>query len=254
MNPMQTTPTAVGESTDILAIANAPILWALALGVFVVIIIQSVIYIKAAKVAAPAAGISQRELNTAFKTGAIAAIGPSLAVVIVAIALLALFGTPATLVRIGLIGSVSYETGAANISAATVGSTLGGPEYTQNVFAVAFFAMSLGGAMWMIATLIMTPLLQRGEHKLQKINPAIMTVIPAAALLAAFISLGIAEVPKSAVHVITLLSSAVTMGICVFFAKQLKQDWLKEWGLGIAIVVGLVVAYASHFSAIGPAA
>lgn len=254
MSPMQGTLTTVGESTDILAVANAPILWALALGVFLVIIIQSVIYMRAAKVAAPAADISQRELNVAFKTGAIAAIGPSLAVVIVAIALLALFGTPATLVRIGLIGSVSYETGAANISAATMGATLGGPTYTQNVFAVAFFAMSLGGAMWMIATLIMTPLLQRGEHKLQKVNPAIMTVIPAAALLAAFISLGIAEVPKSAVHVVTLLASAVTMGICVFLSKQLKQDWLKEWGLGIAIVVGLIVAYAAHFSAIGPAA
>lgn len=40
MSPMQT---AVGESTDILAVANAPVLWALALGVFLVIIIQSVI-------------------------------------------------------------------------------------------------------------------------------------------------------------------------------------------------------------------
>lgn len=251
MSPMQT---AVGESTDILAVANAPVLWALALGVFLVIIIQSVIYIKAARKAADSAEITQTELNTAFKTGAIAAIGPSLAVVIVAIALLALFGTPATLVRIGLIGSVSYETGAANIASATMGATLGGPTYTQNVFAVAFFAMSLGGAMWMLATLILTPLLQRGEHKLKKVNPAIMSVIPAAALLAAFISLGIAEVPKSAVHIVTLLAAGITMGICVFLAQKFKKDWLKEWGLGIAIVVGLIVAYIAHFSSIGPAA
>ena len=35
------------NSTDILAVANSPFLWACAIGVFLVIIIQSVIYMKA---------------------------------------------------------------------------------------------------------------------------------------------------------------------------------------------------------------
>lgn len=243
-----------GSSTDILALANMPVLWICGLGVFAVIIVQSIIYIRAARKAAPAVGMTQQELKTSFRSGAVAAIGPSLAVVLVAIALLALFGTPAVLVRIGLIGSAAYETGAANISAATLGASLGGETYTQNVFAVAFFAMSLGGAMWMLATLIFTPLLKRGEHRLAKVNPLIMTVVPAAALLAAFISLGVAEIPKSNAHLVTLLASAAVMGVCLFLAKSLKKSWLREWGLGIAIVAGLFVAYASHTAGLGPAA
>ncbi|SDI66000.1 protein of unknown function [Arthrobacter subterraneus] len=243
-----------GSSTNILSIANMPVLWACALGVFAVIILQSVIYIRAARKAAPAAGITGAELKTSFRSGAVAAIGPSLAVVLVAIALLALFGTPAVLVRIGLIGSAAYETGAANIAATTMGATLGDATYTQQVFAVAFFAMSIGGAMWMLTTLIATPLLKRGEHKLAKVNPLIMTVVPAAALLAAFISIGIGEIPKSAAHLITLLTAGVVMALCLFLAKRLNRVWLREWGLGFAIVAALFVAYAAHTAGLGPVA
>lgn len=117
------------NSTDILAVANSPFLWACAIGVFPVIIIHSVIYMKAAQIAAPHIGMTHQEIKTSFRAGAISALGPSLAVVMVAVALLTVFGTPAVLVRIGLIGSVSYETAAAAIAANSAGAELGGPTY-----------------------------------------------------------------------------------------------------------------------------
>ncbi|NUL47592.1 DUF5058 family protein [Cellulosimicrobium funkei] len=248
---------AAGPAADpngVLALANMPVLWICALGVFLVIVIQSVIYMGAARKAAPSVGMSRQELNVSFRTGAIAAIGPSLAVVLVAVALLALFGTPATLVRIGLIGSVQYETAAASIAAGTAGAELGGPSYDQQAFAIMFFAMSLGGAMWMLSTLILTPLMKRGEHRMAKVNPALMTVVPAAALLGAFLSLGFAEVPKSAVHVITLAASALVMGACLLLAKVRGLGWLREWGLGIAILLGLLAAYLASSAGLGPSA
>ncbi|NKX53007.1 DUF5058 family protein [Arthrobacter mobilis] len=244
---------AAGDSTDVLAAANLPVLWICAAGVFAVIIVQSVIYMKAARKAAPAAGITSAEIGISFRSGAVAAIGPSLAVVMVAIALLAVFGTPAVLVRIGLIGSAAYETGAASIAAGTAGAELGGPSYTQNIFAIAFFAMSMGGAMWMLATLLLTPLMKRGGTKLAKVNPVAMAIVPGAALLGAFMALGIAEVPKSMVHVYALATSAAVMGLCAFVGRNPKHTWLREWGLGFAIVAGLVVAFMAHTAA-APAA
>lgn len=246
--------TADTGQNAVLSLASSPVLWACALGVFLVVAIQSLIYMKAARKAAPSIGMSKEDLNKSFRTGAIAAIGPSLAVVLVAIALLSLFGTPATLVRIGLIGSVSFETSAASIAAGTTGAELGGETYTPEVFAIVFFAMSLGGAMWMLSTLIFTPMLQRGEHKLAKVNPALMTVVPAAALLGAFLSLGLAEVPKSAVHGIALASSALVMGICLLLTRVKALSWMREWGLGIAILGGLAVAYFVYSSGILPTA
>lgn len=239
-------PTAIGSgSTDILAAANTPILWICALGVFAVIIVQTLIYVRAVRQAAPAVGMTSGELKTSFRTGAVSAIGPSLAVVLVAVALLTVFGTPAVLVRIGLIGSVSYETAAASIAAGTMEAELGGPTYTQGVFAVAFMAMSLGGAMWMLATLIFTPILKRGDAKLRRVNPAVMFVVPGAAMLAAFFALGFGELPKSGYHVVAFFSSAAVMGACLFLAKQLNLTWLREWALGIAILTALVLTYVA---------
>jgi hypothetical protein len=251
MLPTTTTASDPGASTDILAVANMPVLWACAIGVFLVIGAQSIIYMKAAHKAGPDVGISHAELRHSFRSGAVAAIGPSLAVVIVAIALLALFGTPGVLVRIGLIGSVAYETGAASIATGATGASLGGPDYTQNAFAVAFFAMSAGGAMWMLATLVMTPLLQRGEKRLTKVSPLLLTVIPGAALLAAFLSLGIAEVPKSGAHTAALVGAGAVMGTCTLLASRLDRPWMREWGLGISIVAGLITAYVADLAGLG---
>lgn len=232
-----------GASTDIISIANAPLLWILALTVMVVILIQSTIYMLAVRKNAEGAGMSQHEVYQSFRAGGVAAIGPSLAVVLVAIALLPLFGTPSILVRIGLVGSAATETASASIAAGTVGANLGDSTYTQEVFLIALFAMSLSGAGWMVSALILTPILARGQDSLTKVNPALMAIVPGAALLAAFAGLTITELPKSSYHVLAVAVSAVLMSIGLFIAQRFKQPWLREWALGFSIIGALVVVY-----------
>ena len=236
-------PLAPTGSTDILAIANAPVLWLCVVGVFGVIVVQSLIFLRAVRRVAPSVQMTPGDIRTSFRSGAVSAIGPSLAVSLVAIALLALFGAPAVLSRIGLIGSAAYDVSAAGIAAGTLGAKLGDASYTQSVFAVAFFAMSIGGAMWMIATLILTPLLRRGDAKVRAINPAAMAIVPAAALIGAFACLGFTELPKSGTHMVAFAVSAAVMALSLLLAKALGKSWLREWGLGISIVAALGAAF-----------
>jgi flagellar biosynthesis protein FlhB len=238
----------------VMSYANAPVLWVLALAVFGVIIAQTLIYMRAVRAAGPHLDFTPEDLRASFRSGAVAAIGPSLAIVIVAVALLALFGTPAVLVRIGLIGSASTETASASLAVETMGAELGGASYNAEAFAVAFFAMSLSGGMWMLATLILTPLLKRGDVRLRSVNPALMAIVPSAALLAAFASLGIAEFGKSSVHIITVVASALVMAVCLALSRTLHAAWLREWALGFSIIIGLIVAYFAHHSGLGPTA
>jgi small neutral amino acid transporter SnatA (MarC family) len=70
----------------------------------------------------------------------------------------------------------------------------------------------------------------------------------------AFASLGVAELPKGSVHVITVATSALVMAVCLVLTKRLNAPWLREWGLGISIIVGLIVAYFAHGAGLGPAA
>jgi hypothetical protein len=231
------------RSTDITPIINHPVLWAAAVGVFAVIVLQSVIYFRAIRKAAPAVGLTPAQVKSSVRSGAVAAIGPSLAVALIAISLLPLFGTPAVLTRIGLVGSAAFEVAAAGISAGTQGAQLGGPTYTQKIFALAFAAMTLGGLAWMLSALILTPILSKGDAKLRKVNPAVMAVVPAAALLGAFFTLAFTEVVKSPAHLVTMLASAAAMGACLLLAHKLQRPWLREWGLGFAIIVALAAAY-----------
>lgn len=235
-----------GTSTDIVSIANAPLLWVFAISVLAVIVLQSAIYMTAVRKNAAGADMTRREVNQAFRAGGVAAIGPSLAVVLVAIALLPLFGTPSILVRIGLIGSAATETASASIAAGTVGANLGDASYTQNVFLIALFAMSLSGACWMISTLVLTPVLSRGQDKLTKVNPALMAIVPSAALLAAFSGLTVTELPKSSLHILAVVVSAAIMTVCLFVARRLDQAWLREWALGFSIIGGLIAAYIAN--------
>ncbi|MDO5739857.1 MAG: DUF5058 family protein [Ornithinimicrobium sp.] len=232
-----------GTSTDIVSIANAPLLWILALSVLSVVLLQSAIYMIAVRKNAAGADMSQREVFQAFRAGGVAAIGPSLAVVLVAIALLPLFGTPAILVRIGLIGSAATETASASIAAGTMGANLGDATYTRDVFVVALMAMSLSGACWMLSTLILTPILARGQESLTKVNPALMAIVPSAALLAAFSGLTVTELPKSSIHILAVVVSAAIMTVSLLIAKSLNQAWLREWALGFSIIGGLVAAF-----------
>lgn len=233
----------ISTAADVGTVANSPFLWILALAVMGIVLLQSGVYMIAVRKNAAGADMSQREVFHAFRAGGVAAIGPSLAVVLVAIALLPLFGTPAILVRVGLVGSAATETASASIAAGTVGANLGDETYTQGVFLIALFAMTLSGACWMISTLILTPILARGQDQLAKVNPALMAIVPGAALLAAFAALTITELPKSAYHILAVVVSAVIMAVCLWFAKHFNQAWLREWALGFSIIGALVVVY-----------
>ncbi|RBP64724.1 uncharacterized protein DUF5058 [Brevibacterium sanguinis] len=242
---------SAGGQADYIGLANAPVLWILAMTVMGVVALQSLIYMNAVKKNAESAGMSQREVRTAFRAGGVAAIGPSLSVVLVAIALLPLFGTPPVVVRVGLIGSAATEVASASIAAGTMGANLGDETFTRGVFIVALMAMSLSGAGWMISTLLLTPVFRRSTHKLEKVNPALMSIIPGAALLAAFAALTFRELPKSPTHIIAIVVSAIVMSICLFIAKKFDQQWLKEWGLGISLLVALVASYFAHYAGLG---
>ncbi|WP_308291576.1 DUF5058 family protein [Microbacterium sp. G2-8] len=231
------------DSTDIAAIAQSPVLWACAAAIFLVIVAQSVIYLRAIRRTASAAGLSSSQITQSMKTGAVAALGPSLAVVLVGISLIPLFGTPGVLTRIGLIGSAGYEVAAAGLAAGSQGSELGGPTYTQRIFAICLIAMTIGGLVWMLSALILTPIMSRGDAALRRVNPALMTIVPTAALLGAFTTLAMQEPLKSPLHLLTVVTSTAVMGACLLLARRLKRPWLREWGLGLAILVALAVTY-----------
>lgn len=223
-------------------IANSPALWIFAFAVFVVVGIQALRFYSLAKANAAEGHATKKEMATALRVGAISAVGPSIAVAIVALSLIPIFGTPVVLMRIGMVGSVPYEVAAANASAEAMGVPLGGPDFTSVAFATVFFTMAMGAAVWMLQVIFLTSSLGRASDRISTWRPWVMSALTGGALLGAFGYLTINQAKGGAGNIAVIFASGIAMAILLFLAERYQKPRIKEWALGIAMVVGLIVA------------
>lgn len=229
-----------------LELANSPIIWIFAAIIIIIVIFQGFKFIQLAKQASKDVGMTKKEVNSALKTGAIAAIGPSIAIVIVAISLIAFLGDPLTLIRIGIIGSAPVESVGATMGANAYGTELGGAGYNAKAFTAVVWTLCLGGVGWLIFTALSTKSMSKIEkkitHKSAK-SKQTMTIVTTAAMVAAFGNLASAEMIKGVAYVVVAIAAAVTMVLLTYLADRLNLKWLREWSLGLSIFVSLVIGY-----------
>lgn len=149
-------------------LANSSMMWIVASLVIGIVIFQSIKFIQLASKTSIDVGMSKKEVRSALKTGAIAAIGPSIAIVIVAISLIAFLGNPLTLLRIGVIGSAPIESVGASFASEASGASLGGEGYNEMVITAIVWTLCLGGMGWLLFTALFTKSLDNMEKKINK--------------------------------------------------------------------------------------
>lgn len=221
---------------------GSPVLWAFALAIFAVVIVQAALFLRIAIAMRESVGLSRHDIATAARVGGVSAIGPSMAIAFVAIGMLSIFGTPATLMRFGLVGSVPYELLAAQIASDSYGAPLGGEGFDDMAWATVFFIMALGAGMWMLVVLVFTPSMDRLSRRMEQVRPSAATVVPSAALMAAFAFFAFREAAGGVVPLAVLVTSCTTMALLLLLARRGSLAWMKEWALGLAMVAGLLAA------------
>ena len=218
---------------DYLAIANAPIFWALC-GITVVIsLAQALLFMRQAKRAAVEVNLEQGLANKAFKIGLISAIGPACGVFIVMVGLMASIGGPMAWLRLSIIGAAATELSAATMGAQAAGVEFGGNGYTLTVMAVSWFAMALNGAGWLLVSGTVTPALEKLRGKLSGGDAKWLAVLSGAC------SLGILGYLNAST--IACLAGALSM-VAIMKLIVPKHPKLAEYSLGIAMVIGMFFA------------
>lgn len=228
---------------QVLSVANSPALWVFSLFVIGIVIFQAIVFIRLVKKNAPAAEMSKIEVNRALRTGAISAMGPSLGILIVAVSLITLLGAPLTLMRIGIIGSAAFELASAGIGAKAFGAEIGKEGYNLVAFTAAVWAMCLGGLGWLLSAALFTKSLGKAQSKIQARNTKIMAIVSTAAMLGAFGYFLAGQIVLGFSESVVAIVSGLTMVISMILANKLKLTWLKEWALGITLVVGMTIGY-----------
>lgn len=220
-------------------IINSPLLWVICSITVMVVVVQCILYLRLAGKNAQSMGVSAANCRKAFKVGAITAIGPSLSILIVMVGLMAVLGNPLTWMRLSIIVSAANELTGARIGADAAGVTFGGADYDENALFVSWFGMALNGIGSLVAVVLFSGHLEKLRNKIANKNPRILAFISGAAMAAIYGNLSSAEMKNGGPNMVAWAMAGVTMFVLYHVSKRFTK--LKEYNLGIAMIVGTVV-------------
>lgn len=226
--------------------ANGPVMWTISLlTVAVVVVLAIVIYRLTRKYVEAKKAMTPEEMKLALKTGGVVSIGPAISVFILAMTMISLVGAPATLMRVGIIGSAATEMTAASVGSLMAGVNLGADELTLAAFGCAMF----GCAIMSCGYLILIPLISRGLAKpLTKLfaapkegeKPKKLTVFFGVVFPVLFFALLAAtQIANGLDYVLVMVVAAVIMFVLNKISKDKNIKWLKEWAMGIAVLAAM---------------
>ncbi len=241
---------------------TSPIMLALALGVVVFVIAQSLFFIVKSWKHAKELEISKETLKNTVVSSILFTVAPAISILATVIVLANALGTILPWIRLTVIGNLAYETTAAQSAVEAMGGTLSRPIMDKQQFSTVAWAMTIGS----IAPLLFLPFVCK---KLQnKIGNAVNKnegakklgdALSAAAfigIISAFIARAIAGTASDGnnagfMSISVLIVSIIAMVILETLCKKFKLDKLQPFTMPLSMFVGMGAAML--FEAVLPA-
>ncbi|MCP5053632.1 MAG: DUF5058 family protein [bacterium] len=221
---------------EYLEVANSGYFYLWGSIILLVIMIQAVLFIRLAWKEGSRIGLSSQRMMKGLRAGMVAAIIPSIAIVIILVAMSGVLGIPFPWIRLSVIGSGPYELLAADIGAKAMDATLAGEGYTQFVFANSVWVMTIG-AMW--SGLIVFFFLKKIKGQYKKVetrDPNWMKVISTAAFFGVVCIFVARPITAGGVPLLTVITGAALMTICALLIMKLDMKWLREFALPLSMI------------------
>ena len=153
-------------SETVLHAANDKVVWIIAIAIVVIVLVQSLLYIRLAFSTAGRIGFPREKCRKGLRAGMISAIGPSIAVFIVMVGMMSVVGSPITWLRLSIIGAAPTELTAATVGAEALGVKFGSADYDLMALATSWWTMAINGTGWLLVTALFT-------HKLEDVREKI---------------------------------------------------------------------------------
>jgi hypothetical protein len=236
---------------------NHPILFVLvAIGVLAVLG-QSVYFLIKALRRAEAIGMDQKKLRKTIQTAAVFTIAPAVSIVISVIALSKSLGLPLPWLRLSVVGSLSYETIAAENAVSAMGLTLGKIQNltaSQYVTIVLVMTISIMVGIWLVP--VIGKKLLGGMKSLNNKDAKWADVLQNAmfiGMISAFLGYVFCDFSRlwtpgeysptsGLVPVCVMAVSAVVMLLCGLLMKKFKWQWVNDYALPISLIIGMASA------------
>lgn len=237
---------------------NHPLLYLLAGIIVAAVLAQSVFFLVKAVRRSKAIGMDQAKIRKTIRTAAVFTVAPAIAIVISVIALSKSLGIALPWLRLSVVGSLSYETIAAENAVSAMGLTLGKIDSLtarQYVNITLVMTISIMVGIWLVP--VIGKRLQNGmttlEHKDSRwadiLNNAMFIGMIAAFLGYVFCDFSMLWNPVEGVSpttglipVCVMAVSAVVMALCGLAMKCFHWKWVNDYALPISLVLGMASA------------
>ena len=258
---------------------NHPLLFIMA-GILVAVVMgQSIYFLIKAVRHSKVLGMDQGKIRKTIVTAAVFTIAPAVAIVISVITLSKKLGLPLPWLRLSVVGSMSYETVAANNALSAMGQGLGSAEALTaqqyvNVLLVMTISIMLG--IWLVP--VIGKKLQKGMSNLSNRDAKWADTFQNSlfiGMIAAFLGFVFCDVSRlwtadengmvtvlkkvtengveteqafqysstsGLIPVCVMVVSALVMVICGLLMRKPKLKWLSEYALPISLVLGMAAA------------
>ena len=237
---------------------NHPLLFLLTGVIVAAVLAQSVYFLVKAVRRSRAIGMDQAKIRKTIRTAAIFTVAPAIAIVISVIALSKSLGLPLPWLRLSVVGSLSYETIAAENAVSAMGLTLG---KIGSLTARQYVNISLVMTISIMVGIWLVPLIGKKLHNgmlslgskdgkwAEILNNAMFIGMISAFLGYVFCDFSMLwkPVPGTAattglIPVCVMAASAVVMALCGLAMKRFHWKWVNDYALPISLVLGMASA------------
>ena len=256
---------------------NHPLLFIMAGILIAVVLGQSVYFLVKAMRRSKELGMDQTKIRKTIKTAAIFTIAPAVAIVISVMTLSKKLGLPLPWMRLSVVGSMSYETIAANNALSAMGQSLGSEvplNAQQYVNILLVMTISIMVGIWLVPAI--GKKLQNGMSNLSNRDAKWADIFQNSlfiGMISAFLGFVFCDVSRlwsadesglvtvmvtnpetnvkeavsytatsGLVPVCVMAVSALVMVICGLLMRKPKLKWLSEYALPISLLVGMAAA------------
>lgn len=222
--------------------ANSLIMWlACAPGVLIVLF-QAILFFRKSCQKAEAVGLKPTQVKSAIRSAAITSVGPCFVMLTTMLTLMLYVGAPLAWLRVDFIGSAVYELQAADLTASAFGIQLGSEEMNSAFLATAAVVQGMGCLGWVIFAAVFADKMDKVSLFMSGGNARLVPIVGTGALIGIFCSLTVEKIYPVTNQIVSVIVAAAVMFAVQTYNRKHQKQWLKEWGLTICMLSGMVAA------------
>lgn len=230
---------------------NHPILFVFAAVIILAVLGQSFFFLFRAYARAKERGMDMSKVKKTITSAALFTVAPAVSILVGVLVLSKKLGVALPWLRLSIIGSLSYETVAAETTIDQLGLE-GAEAITASGFVTVLWVMTLGIIIGLALVPIFARRIQKGIKKMEKKDTRWGEVFNNAmflGMISAFLGYVFCDVstifsgdPSGLIPVCVMTVSALVMVVCGLLSKKLHIRWLTDYALPFSLIGGMAAA------------